>query len=1101
MGGDDRGRASTRRATHEHVLRGLSWAAPSAAHLPVQPTALQLAALTPPQRAHLQRALRLPPRPQPRPGLWGALARYQACGLHDCLMVLSTLLFLLLWSLGLESAAWSGVFAAVFSLHFAVGVGASGPMEWRPGVQAVEGAAAAGAGARAAGLAASLLPHAPALLFAVLSWLELAAYFSPALRASSLSRLTVVRSWVLIPYLPRLPLCGSLHRIFNALLGSLAGLFYVGLLILLAQVAFALMGLQLWAGMFVGGCGWPLVSGGPNGTSPAPLLVTSDPGLSNLLSQQPCPLPSALQLMPEALPTLSSQACPSAFLATDGALQLQATQCVAGVNPGYGQTHFDNFGAALFNTYVVITTEGWGANFMYNIMDFWGGDNAWAVFFFFAAHIVLSSYVLLELALAELLTQYNNTEEFEANLQQELLAGVQERMVHRQAWERAHAGGGSRRLAEPLALRVPALLPAVRGKAPSSSNPPPPAQLSRAPRYLETLAPFQRRRRLSSLVDVPAVEAALQAVAVDIWWEAEGCSSRGGAHTVVHNPLHTHAATGKPTLAQLMQARVALEEATPAEVRARAFPPALYAWAGAAQRLWGDLERQQALLLPRSAHDMLHRVTESWAFYCAINALVLANALVLVLEPALPAALFSALNLLFVLAFVCEAALKMGARGLVGLPDGYWRTGACALEGVVTFLGVLEVMLGAAHAGGSVGALYLRLMRVARMLRLFFILRLYPQAWVLLRALASAVPQAAGALFLYLLFILLFALLGRQLFGSAYPDTLDSPPPFLNFRTLFFSMLAVFQVVDQENWDDLAKSHMSQVGTPAVLYFTLITVLGNLLFLNLFISILVSAMRQSADAEADARLAAARAGDGGTSLPETKPLPLPSLTFAALQRLGGAAPWSSAPPPPQPQQQQPVAAPPAPVPQAEEAGVAATAAPKAQPVCVATMDTGREGAVVRVILVFAEEGAASSQPSAANPSSAAAASLPSAQPSAETSPSGSFRSQPAAAAATATADGSAPAAGPPRRRPTIVEVTADGSRTLKTMPERPLSISLVGLSELLVEGVRKSIALAGRSVGAAAASIRALSSSRRLPPPPQWRRACPCSAARGRRTS
>jgi hypothetical protein len=141
---------------------------------------------------------------------------------------------------------------------------------------------------------------------------------------------------------------------------------------------------------------------------------------------------------------------------------------------------------------------------------------------------------------------------------------------------------------------------------------------------------------------------------------------------------------------------------------------------------------------------------------------------------------------------VAEAALKMAAAGLVG-PRGYWRQGMCALEGAVAVLGVVDVVLDALP-GAPVGALTLRMLRVSRMLRLFSLLRFYPEAWVLLQALVGAIPQAAGALLLLLLFTLFFALLGQQLFAPVYPLTTQAPP-FLNFLSLSYGMLAVFQVM------------------------------------------------------------------------------------------------------------------------------------------------------------------------------------------------------------------------------------------------------------------------------------------------------------------
>ena len=167
--------------------------------LPVPPCSLQLSALSPAQRAHLQRALALPPLPRQRRGLWGLCLRYQAWAGHDCLVVASTLAFVALWGWGQASAAWSAYFAAVFTLHWAVGVGASGPCECPCSSSSNRrGAAAAGAAATHSMIGAAL-QLAPNFTFAALSWLEFAANFVPFLQASALSRLTMVRCWAPCP--------------------------------------------------------------------------------------------------------------------------------------------------------------------------------------------------------------------------------------------------------------------------------------------------------------------------------------------------------------------------------------------------------------------------------------------------------------------------------------------------------------------------------------------------------------------------------------------------------------------------------------------------------------------------------------------------------------------------------------------------------------------------------------------------------------------------------------------------------------------------------------------------------------------------------------
>ena len=62
-------------------------------------------------------------------------------------------------------------------------------------------------------------------------------------------------------------------------------------------------------------------------------------------------------------------------------------------------------------------------------------------------------------------------------------------------------------------------------------------------------------------------------------------------------------------------------------------------------------------------------------------------------------------------------------------------------------------------------------------------------------------------LFLLFLFILIFALLGMQLFGGAFnfPDG----TPDANFDTFVISLLTVFQVLTGEDWNEVSNNFFS----------------------------------------------------------------------------------------------------------------------------------------------------------------------------------------------------------------------------------------------------------------------------------------------------
>ena len=77
----------------------------------------------------------------------------------------------------------------------------------------------------------------------------------------------------------------------KALLGSVEGLFYVGLLVLLSQGTFALLGLQLWSGLLQGGCGWPAAAAAAAGANASAFFLPASDSATPIFSQAPCPLP------------------------------------------------------------------------------------------------------------------------------------------------------------------------------------------------------------------------------------------------------------------------------------------------------------------------------------------------------------------------------------------------------------------------------------------------------------------------------------------------------------------------------------------------------------------------------------------------------------------------------------------------------------------------------------------------------------------------------------------------------------------------------------------------------------------------------------------
>lgn len=97
-------------------------------------------------------------------------------------------------------------------------------------------------------------------------------------------------------------------------------------------------------------------------------------------------------------------------------------------------------------------------------------------------------------------------------------------------------------------------------------------------------------------------------------------------------------------------------------------------------------------------------------------------------------------------------------------------------------------------------------------------------------------------LFLLFLFILIFALLGMQLFGGQF-NLPDGTPP-TNFNTFPIALLTVFQILTGEDWNEVMYQGIESQGGHKKgmiysLYFIILVLFGNYTLLNVFLAIAV----------------------------------------------------------------------------------------------------------------------------------------------------------------------------------------------------------------------------------------------------------------------
>nr|XP_022916967.1 voltage-dependent T-type calcium channel subunit alpha-1G-like isoform X2 [Onthophagus taurus] len=203
-------------------------------------------------------------------------------------------------------------------------------------------------------------------------------------------------------------------------------------------------------------------------------------------------------------------------------------------------------------------------------------------------------------------------------------------------------------------------------------------------------------------------------------------------------------------------------------------------------------------------------------------------------------------NLVFSAVFAVEMLLKIIAEG----PFKYISNGFNVFDGIVVVLSAIELFqkyMGDAHTDSGLSVLRtFRLLRILKLVR--FMPNLRRQLFVMLRTM----DNVAVFFSLLILFIFIFSILGMNLFGCKFCDTVDKgkregkcktdddeEKDRKNFDSLLWAIVTVFQILTQEDWNMVLSNGMAKTSHWAALYFVALMTFGNYVLFNLLVAILV----------------------------------------------------------------------------------------------------------------------------------------------------------------------------------------------------------------------------------------------------------------------
>ncbi|XP_055309467.1 voltage-dependent calcium channel type A subunit alpha-1-like isoform X3 [Sitodiplosis mosellana] len=233
-----------------------------------------------------------------------------------------------------------------------------------------------------------------------------------------------------------------------------------------------------------------------------------------------------------------------------------------------------------------------------------------------------------------------------------------------------------------------------------------------------------------------------------------------------------------------------------------------------------------------------HTVKQQW-FYWFVIVLVFLNTVTVALEhynqpPFLAAFLFYT-EYVFLALFMSETCIKIYAIG----PSKYFESSFNRFDCIVIFGSLFEIIW-SHYKGDSFG---FSVLRALRLLRIFKITAYWKELRNLVISLMNSMQSIISLLFLLFLFIMIFAMLGMQLFGGQF--NFEEGTPSSNFNTFGIALLTVFQILTGEDWNEVmymgieSQGGIQGNGMIYSSYFIILTLFGNYTLLNVFLAIAV----------------------------------------------------------------------------------------------------------------------------------------------------------------------------------------------------------------------------------------------------------------------
>ncbi|XP_037111676.1 voltage-dependent P/Q-type calcium channel subunit alpha-1A isoform X22 [Syngnathus acus] len=291
----------------------------------------------------------------------------------------------------------------------------------------------------------------------------------------------------------------------------------------------------------------------------------------------------------------------------------------------------------------------------------------------------------------------------------------------------------------------------------------------------------------------------------------------------------------------------------------------------------------------RRLRFFIRHIVKSQAFYWTVLCLVGLNTLcVAAVHYDQPEPLSDFLNyaeFIFLGIFLTEMFVKMYGLG----KQAYLNSSFNCFDCIVICGSIFEVLWSFIQPGTSFG---ISVLRALRLLRIFKVTKYWASLRNLVVSLLNSMKSIISLLFLLFLFIVVFALLGMQLFGGQF--NFENGTPSTNFDTFPAAIMTVFQILTGEDWNMVMYAGIKSQGgvnkgMAFSVFFIVLTLFGNYTLLNVFLAIavdnLANAQELTKDEQEEEEAASQKiALQKAKEVAEVSPLSAANLSIAAKEQ-------------------------------------------------------------------------------------------------------------------------------------------------------------------------------------------------------------------------